>query len=280
MRRGGLLVAAGIGLVATATLLTPTAAHAQTETPPEGRELNNSSWTFLALESGALGLMAVTPSLVFDTPTRCHWCEPSGFEESVRSALLAKDPKWVGTISHAVSLGFVPVWALGGTLLEARQDDAWQHGAQDAWIIANAFMLTTALGNAVKKNVARHRPGFYHGVGSSTEGEAFPDQEFLSFYSLDTAWAFSVAASGATLAYLRGYDSAPWILAGGAALATTAGVMRISADMHWATDVATGAFMGTLVGVGLPLLLHRRAGNSEGVATQVSPTGLTISGVF
>jgi membrane-associated phospholipid phosphatase len=280
MRLSRWLVAMHVGLSSVVLLVEAGPAGAQTTADQKHRDLQNSSWEFLALESGAVGLSAIVPWLGFDTPTECRWCEPTGFDKSVRSALVAPDPLWVGYASHGVSLGLVPVLAIGGSILEARADDQWERAAQDAWIITNAFLLTTALGNTVKKNVARRRPAFYYGVSDETEAVDFQDQQFLSFYSLDTAWAFSVAASGATLAYLRGYESAPWLLGGGAVLATTAGVMRISADMHWATDVATGAFLGTLVGVGLPLLLHGRASQVEGVETQISPQGLSISGVF
>jgi membrane-associated phospholipid phosphatase len=253
-------------------------AAAQTEGAEKSHELSNTSWTFLALESGTTGLLALTPSLLFDTPTRCKWCEPTAFDESVRNTLVAGEPKWVGYVSHGVSLGAVPLLAIGGSVFEAREAGHGEYALQDAWIITNAFLVTTAIGNTVKKNVARRRPAFTHDVGDRTEAVDFPDQQFLSFFSLDTAWAFSIAASGTTLAYLRGYESAPVVLAGGAVLATLAGVMRISADMHWATDVATGALVGTAVGVGLPLLMHRQA-HSE-LETQVSPQGLVLSGVF
>jgi membrane-associated phospholipid phosphatase len=181
-------------------------------------------------------------------------------------------------VSHGVSLGAVPLLAIGSSVLEASAAKHGEYALQDAWLITNTVLLTTAIGNTVKKNVARRRPAFTHGVGNRTEAVDFPDEQFLSFFSLDTAWAFSIAASSTTLAYLRGYESAPGVLIGGAALATLAGVMRISADMHWATDVATGALVGTTVGVGLPLLMHRRE-HSE-LETQVSPQGLTLSGVF
>jgi len=50
------------------------------------------------------------------------------------------------------------------------------------------------------------------------------------------------------------------------------GVLRIAADMHWASDVLTGAAVGTAVGAGLPVLLHAR--NPE------SPTNTAILPLF
>jgi membrane-associated phospholipid phosphatase len=247
--------------------------------PGQSHEIGHHSWGYLAVESGIAGGAAIVPWLGFDTPTRCNWCQPSSFDVNARDFLKADDPRAIGFISHGVSLGAVPVLALVGSALPAQADHHWEHAAQDAWIMGNVFLVTTAIGNTVKKTVARQRPAFHFHVGNKTEARDYPSQEFLSFFSLDTAWAFSIAASGATLAYLRHYDSAPWLLGGGAILATTAGAMRISADMHWATDVMTGALVGTAVGVGLPLLLHSSA-NSASVQTAVSPTGFVISGVF
>ena len=42
-------------------------------------------------------------------------------------------------------------------------------------------------------------------------------------------------------------------------LALATGYLRIAADRHWATDVATGWAVGAAFGVGVPWLLHRTA---------------------
>ena len=89
-------------------------------------------------------------------------------------------------------------------------------------------------------------------------------------------------SSATTLAYLHGYDSAPYIAVGGGALAMATGVLRISADMHWATDVVVGSVVGSAIGVGLPLLLHGRK-KLAGVmlAPMTAPAiGLIASGSF
>ena len=41
------------------------------------------------------------------------------------------------------------------------------------------------------------------------------------------------------------------------------GLLRIAADMHWATDVLTGAVMGTMVGILTPLCVHPREGGGR-----------------
>jgi membrane-associated phospholipid phosphatase len=91
-----------------------------------------------------------------------------------------------------------------------------------------------------------------------TEAVNDPAERFLSFFSGDTAVAFALGACATTIAFLRGYRSARAIAVVAAMGAVIAGVLRIRADMHWATDVMTGALVGTLVGAGLPLVLHPR----------------------
>jgi len=51
-----------------------------------------------------------------------------------------------------------------------------------------------------------------------------------SFFSGDTSVAFSMAAAGSTIAFLRGDEYAPYVAVGSRLAATTAGVLRISAN--------------------------------------------------
>jgi membrane-associated phospholipid phosphatase len=55
---------------------------------------------------------------------------------------------------------------------------------------------------------------------------------------------------------MRGYRSAPYVTVAGAAFAGATGLLRSAADVHWPSDVITGALVGTGLGVALPLLLH------------------------
>jgi len=55
-------------------------------------------------------------------------------------------------------------------------------------------------------------------------------------------------------------------------LALGAGVLRISADMRWATDVMMGAAAGTALGVAVPFFLHQRDEQAPRVAIAPSIT--------
>ena len=243
-------------------------------------ELQNTSWQFLLAETGVSAVTLV--AFAVPSPDGCSWCETNGFDVGVRDALRASDPRTAGHVSHVFAFGAAPLVAAGGALLPAIQDRALRRAGADLWILANTLVFNIGFNEVFKRAVGRQRPAFHYGVQGETEASDNPNEENRSFFSLDTSFAFSAAACGTTLAYLHGYAIAPWILGGGAAFATTAGMLRIAADMHWATDVLVGALAGTAIGVSVPLALHRRETSSTLASFQVIvlPQGVTIFGAF
>lgn len=231
--------------------------------PPHATHaLKNSAPKFLALETvGAGSVFAVYSLAAGSTPRECAWCVPPGFDTWARDRLVVENSRAAATASHVVSYGIIPLAAATGLLLPALNDRSGQHALQDAWITIDGLVLTLGVSQGTKKLTARRRPAFYYGREADTEYASSPSQANLSFFSGDTAAAFSLAASATTLAYLRGYAVAPWLAVGGGVLATGVGVLRIAADMHWATNVMAGAVVGSAVGAGLPLLLHQREGS-------------------
>jgi membrane-associated phospholipid phosphatase len=259
----------------------PTSAR---EATPSHFDLTHTSWGFLALETTTAATTYAGMVLVTRSPTReCSWCESNAFDRSGRRLLLAADPKVFGYASHGIALGLVPLLSIGGTLFPALDDRRPDRGAQDAWIIFNGFVLTQGITVGVKRMVGRQRPAFHYGEEGKTESAPDSKQENLSFYSGDTAWAFSISATATTLAYLRNYETAPWILGGGALLATTTGIFRIAGDMHWTSDVLVGAAAGTTIGFGLPWLFHQRIDDSEiglHVRPWLTPQSAGIAGIW
>lgn len=243
-------------------------------------DLRNTSWQFLLAETG---VSAVTlTAFAIPAADTCRWCETNGFDDAIRDALRASNPRTVGHVSHVFAFGAAPLVAAGGALLPAIEDRALHRAGTDLWILANTLLFDTGFNEVFKRAVGRQRPAFHYGVQGETEASGIPSEESRSFYSLDTSFAFSAAACGATLAYLHGYEIAPWILGAGATFATTAGVLRISADMHWATDVIVGAVAGTAIGVSVPLVFHRREQSPADVSFQmiVLPQGVAVAGAF
>ncbi|MGE5783910.1 MAG: phosphatase PAP2 family protein [Myxococcales bacterium] len=233
-------------------------------------DLQNTSPTALLGESAvALGMLGGAWAVTGGPSARCWWCNSNGFDESLRNLLRANDPGPPALISHALSMGAIPAMSLIGLVGPAALDQHWQRGLEDSWILANTILVTTAIGDLVKHSIARERPSFHHRVESVTEFATWPEQRNKSYFSLDTAWAFAIVSSAATLAYSRGYSTAPVIAAGGGVLAFGAGMLRIVGDAHWTTDVLSGAVIGTGIGIALPLLVHARQGRDA--TTMQSP---------
>jgi membrane-associated phospholipid phosphatase len=134
-------------------------------------------------------------------------------------------------------------------------------GLQMALIAGEAAVVTYALQTATNVIASRERP-FGRECGDEVDAETndcVADNRFKSFLSGHTSQSF--AAAGVTCVFhakmpLYG-GGTDWIpCAGGLAMATATGTLRIVSDQHYATDVISGALLGTSVGVGLPLFLH------------------------
>lgn len=76
-----------------------------------------------------------------------------------------------------------------------------------------------------------------------TTNELRPDgSNYLSFPSGHTANAFT----GASLLNREFGGISPWIPIGGYAMATSTGILRMTNDKHWISDVLVGAGIGLL----------------------------------
>ncbi len=160
-------------------------------------------------------------------------------------------------------------------------------------IHAEVIATTLALQTFANVVISRERPyGRTCGGGGPDdfdEDNFFCDSpdRYYSFFSGHTSQAFASAAvicsfhmSMPLLGEGPGNDVLPCIA--GFALAGATGIFRILGDMHYASDVLTGAAVGTAVGFLVPWLLHfnPRSPGETGISVLPNPTGVSVVGVF
>lgn len=217
-------------------------------------------------------------------PDGCRWCDRDGerdtlnrFDRGVGRALRWRDTERADWISDVTAYGLGPASAFGLTGLLAVSEGRGGEWATDAGLIAEAVAVAGATQSIVRLAVARQRP-FVHRLPPAERdaigGEHEPN---VSFYSGHTSAAFALAAASGTVAILRGRRHAWAVWAVGMSAAAATGYLRIAADRHHATDVLTGALVGSLIGAALPVWLGRPDRRLEISAT---PAGVALGGVF
>ncbi len=229
-----------------------------------------------SLVTGALLTGALASGLLQDwlTPARCRVCGAGGLDTWTRDQLRWRDGRGAATASDVMLAG-VPLAAAGALLASSFGAGDSRTALEDALMMVEATSAALLATQVAKLAVARLRPYAW----ADPSGEHDPDSR-RSFWSGHTALTFAAASAAGTIARLRGYGSWPWIMGLGLAGATATGWLRMAADRHWATDVAVGALVGTLAGVGMPLWLHARKGGSGAGPARVAVVPFGIAGEF
>ena len=209
--------------------------------------------------AGGLGL-GLSEALFKDhlADERCSWCEGNAFDDRMRVELRWSDPETAHQLSNALVYGVAPASAFGLTALVG-----WRAGRAADWPV-NAFsvleatILAADLTQLAKFHSGRARPYMRELGGDMPGAPESAAESNLSFFSGHTSFAFSLAVASGTVASMRGYRGAPAVWGVGLGAAALTGWMRVAADRHYATDVLTGALVGSAVGFAVPYLLHRR----------------------
>lgn len=219
-------------------------------------------------------------------PEKCRWCYRSDsgadllnpFDSWVRRRLL-----WENTGAAAAAssvLGFVvePAAMMGLTALASAYDHAIDRFPVDALLITEATIIAGNVNQLAKFAFARERP-FVHFLPRAPEAVRAltdsPSDDNLSFFSGHTTLAFALATSAGTINTLRNYRLAPLVWGTGLGMAVSVGYLRIAADKHYLSDVLTGAVVGSLVGIGIPLIFHSVASPSS-ASTPPSASGQAL----
>jgi membrane-associated phospholipid phosphatase len=173
----------------------------------------------------------------------------------------------------------------------------WYRGSRDvaeqmALINLETLAVSGGLQGIANVLVSRERP-YGRNCGSITLPDDANDCDgsvhYRSFFSGHSAFSFTGAALICVHHFENDLLGAPWdglSCASGYAVAATTATFRVVSDVHYASDIITGALVGTLVGYGVPLLHYRRpeARHAGAPSLQLSlipaAGGLGVLGIF
>jgi membrane-associated phospholipid phosphatase len=192
-------------------------------------------------------------------------------DKPVRNYMVKQDQNnkaWlqVEKFGREYAVGTVGVFFVAGLV----GDETSMHVAQDA--VAASLISSGIIGVATKTVVGRSRPLQNKGT---TNFAPFQDMN-SSFFSGHATQAFTLAA-----VISESYDET-WIDVTAYSLASLAAVARTYHDKHFASDVLTGAIVGTLVGKSVVAHNKDLRGNKLSVMPAISQgmVGIQVAGKF
>ena len=233
------------------------------------------TWRDAALfEAFAIATVAIAP---LDTRIANRLQDPAVQENNG----MRQTAKFVRTVADPGSfLIGIGMYGYGRIAKNRRAADLGLHGTE-------ALLVGAQMGNLMKGIVGRARP--YLDVDRPHDYKAFRGfgggGDYRSFPSGHTIAAFA-AASAVTSETHMWWPKSFWVIApvmyGGAAVV---GWSRMFNNKHWASDVLTGAAMGTFAGQKVVLLHHNHPNNVIDRIFSVArvtalPHGQTFVGVF
>jgi membrane-associated phospholipid phosphatase len=218
------------------------------------------------------------------------------FDGSVRDALRVSSIRARYNFRDAsdVGLSMAVTWPF---FIDALFTAWWLRGSRDvaeqmALIDLQTLAVSGAIQGTTNMLVSRERP-----YGSSCGTRGLPDaaidcegsNHYRSFFSGHSSFSFTSAALICVHHFkqeLLGPPGDTLSCVGAYAVAATTGAFRIVSDVHYASDVITGALVGSVIGYGVPLLHYAQPG--LGVVRQGTTTlqfvpyagGAGVVGIF
>ena len=218
-------------------------------------ELRYEPWPHAAITTGIGLLTAGEIALRADlAPRSCRACGGNAFDRSITESLAWSNHELASRLSD-VGLLLLPTSALVYGFVA----DGGNEGAIDALVFGETFAVNFMVTEALKFAFARERPMVIYLGKEDPKVAERPEDWYVSFPSGHASASFVSVAALATIADLRGRDPAPiWLI--GLPVAAGVSYFRVAGMHHWTTDVLAGAALGTIIGIGLPRLLHGPGG--------------------
>ncbi|MBO6940252.1 MAG: phosphatase PAP2 family protein [Deltaproteobacteria bacterium] len=235
-----------------------------------------------------VGTQLVGPLNVGDPRAGTGWQTTSRFDDVVRRNLRRDDLEERSRVRDASDL----VLSLAVSfpfLFDGLVSAFWYHespevGRELTLLAIEVQFVTAAIQSTANMLASRVRPYVRDCGGELAEdnGDCTGSVRFRSYFSGHTSQAFAGAVTSCVFhakfpLYGGGSkDVLPCIglLAGASAV----GVFRMMGDMHYVTDVLSGALVGTAVGLALPLLRMRNLERGRHVSIVPNGLGLAVVG--
>jgi membrane-associated phospholipid phosphatase len=243
--------------------------------------------------TGAAAFVALGTNIA--SPRNTGWRGGILIDDQVRNALRLSTLDARLQIRGVTDVGLA-VMATFPILVDSVIVAYWYRGSDDValqmvLIDAEAFAIVGALAGTANYFSGRERP-YGQDCGGQVPNSSVDctfDTRYRSFFSGHSAISFTAASLiCAHHQALQLFESAadPITCATGFVAAATVGALRIVGDAHYLSDVVVGAAVGTLVGLGIPLLHHYKRSapdrTAEGLRVRLVPalTGVQLVGTF
>ncbi len=185
----------------------------------------------------------------------------------------------VGTVTCAMNLAVLPI---GVFAIESALGNFYAREWLDVGtMLLESWMFTYGICNVIKTTAQRNRPYMYT---DTVDKGSLDNHDFMfSFPSSHSADAF-LGASFLSYVFCQYYPDSKYkipVIATSYAFAVGTGLLRVASGNHFLSDVAGGAFIGTVIGLGIPFIHHRMALGKYGRNSfAVSPDGVSARFYF
>lgn len=180
----------------------------------------------------------------------------------------------LGTVTCAINLAVLPV---GVFAVESAMGNFFgREWVNIGSMYLETLLLTYGVKNIIKTAVKRPRPYMY--TDKRDKGGLESYDYTLSFPSGHSADAF-MGASFLSYVFCQYYPDSKFkipVIGVSYAFAVSTALLRVASGNHFLTDVATGAAIGTVIGLGVPFIHHRLALNKYSRNNvSISPGGVS-----
>ena len=196
-----------------------------------------------------------------------QWDTPNALDAAARDALGVHSPRPRQRLLDASDLTLSAAVSIP-LLIDAMVIAWWYHDSPDvarelALLAVEVQFITSVIQTASNVFASRQRP-YGRRCGDTVDAsdrDCIQPVRYRSFFSGHTSQSFAGAVTSCMFhARLPLYERKAYdrlACATGLLAATTTGMLRIFGDMHYLTDVLTGALVGSAIGVLIPALRMR-----------------------